>query len=249
MKLNQKLDNILLDGENFILIGGPPCRYSLAGIKNVRKGNQLKVSTKNTSIADIQTKLTKEFYQDKRHTLYKEYLKIICRYQPAIFVMENVKGMGSARSGPSEKAGSIFSNIIHGLRNPFDAVKVRTRSNQKPKGYKLYSIQEVEKDLFSEDEILKPEDCLVKSEQFGIQRDIDHNNWCKIRPSTIPRKLKPSNSTKTVRDAIGTMPKIRSGLSKEPDSCALWQEVIIEQVKRLIGQTPFDHQLKTQLLE
>ena len=41
------------------------------------------------------------------------------------------------------------------------------------------------------------------------------------------------------------MPKIRSGLSKEPDSCALWQEVIIEQVKEaLIGQTPFDHQLK-----
>ena len=115
-------------------------------------GNRLN-NDGSLSSEELQAKLSNEFYSDKRHTLYKEYLKIICRYQPSVFVMENVRGMGSARSGPSAKSGSVFSNIIHGLKNPYKAVKIKTRSNGMPKGYRLYSIVGTDRDLFAEDEI------------------------------------------------------------------------------------------------
>ncbi len=61
-----------------IVIGGPPCQaYSLAGRSKMSK--------------------KEGFDKDPRHTLYKEYLKIIADVKPAVFVMENVKGILSSK--------------------------------------------------------------------------------------------------------------------------------------------------------
>jgi len=38
-----------------------------------------------------------DFEKDERHSLYREYLKIIADHQPPVFVFENVKGLLSAR--------------------------------------------------------------------------------------------------------------------------------------------------------
>ncbi|WP_298866653.1 DNA cytosine methyltransferase [uncultured Gimesia sp.] len=81
----------------WVLIGGPPCQaYSLAGrVRN--KG------IKNYRIED-----------DQRSTLYLEYLRIIAEHRPAIFVMENVKGMLSA----THENQKLFQKILADLSHP-----------------------------------------------------------------------------------------------------------------------------------
>lgn len=65
----------LAGAKDWVLIGGPPCQaYSLAGRARMRGSNP------------------KEFEADKRHFLYREYLRIIKEFSPSVFVMENVKG-------------------------------------------------------------------------------------------------------------------------------------------------------------
>ena len=69
----------------WILVGGPPCQaYSVVG----RARNQ---AIKGYSFED-----------DARRDLYKHYLRVIADHWPAIFVMENVKGLLSfqAARGP-----------------------------------------------------------------------------------------------------------------------------------------------------
>ena len=73
------IDTALGNQKNWVLIGGPPCQaYSLAGRSRLR----------GKSPKDLQA-----FERDKRHFLYTEYLRIIQRFEPSVFVMENVKGM------------------------------------------------------------------------------------------------------------------------------------------------------------
>jgi DNA (cytosine-5)-methyltransferase 1 len=76
---------------DWVLIGGPPCQaYSLAGRSRLRGKDR------------------KKFEADAKHFLYIEYLRIIQRFAPAVFVMENVKGMLN-----STNAGKrIFEQII-----------------------------------------------------------------------------------------------------------------------------------------
>ena len=116
IKLYQKMDKALGESQDFILIGGPPCQaYSLAGRSRMLGLGNLKDAKDHHNKARLQQTLSEEFYRDKRHTLYKEYLNIIKIYKPSIFVMENVKGLGSAKSGSAASAGSVFNNICHGL--------------------------------------------------------------------------------------------------------------------------------------
>ena len=57
--------------KKWVLIGGPPCQaYSLIGRNRM----------KNDSF--------RNFEQDERHFLYKEYLRIIHKFKPPIFIME-----------------------------------------------------------------------------------------------------------------------------------------------------------------
>ena len=64
--------------KKWVLVGGPPCQaYSLVG--RSRRAHD------------------PEFEQDEKHFLYKEYLKIIIDHHPPVFVMENVKGLLSAK--------------------------------------------------------------------------------------------------------------------------------------------------------
>ena len=79
------------------LIGGPPCQaYSLAG------------RSRNKGIKGYRIEA------DHRSALYREYLKVIDRFSPAVFVMENVKGLLSAK----HNGESIFDKIREDLANP-----------------------------------------------------------------------------------------------------------------------------------
>jgi DNA (cytosine-5)-methyltransferase 1 len=247
-KLNELLDRKLKGRDDFILIGGPPCQaYSLAG-RSRMLGIGNKVSeTDMRSDLEVKAKLASKFYKDKRHTLYLEYLNILCRYQPTMFVMENVKGMGSAKSGVGEKLGSVFENICFGLRNPFKAMNVRTKSGNIPKGYKLYSLSSDALEMLPQSEIQSHVECIIRSENYGIPQSRHRMIIVGVRENVdlIPDRLSLSKTKPTVREAIGDMPKLRSGLSKELDTFESWQNAIIHQVKEaLIGHTDFDTLIK-----
>jgi DNA (cytosine-5)-methyltransferase 1 len=57
--------------------------------------------------------------EDRKQTLYREYLQIIADHWPAVFVMENVKGLLSAKL----KDQRIFDRIIEDLRDPAESVR------------------------------------------------------------------------------------------------------------------------------
>ena len=82
-RLNERIETALGSANNWVLIGGPPCQaYSLIG--------RVKIKNENA-------KKNKDFEKDRRHFLYREYLKIISDHRPPIFVMENVPGLISSK--------------------------------------------------------------------------------------------------------------------------------------------------------
>jgi len=91
-----------LDGNGeFILLGGPPCQaYSVMG-RSRNRGNPKYKAT-----------------EDKRQRLYVEYLQVLADHHPAVFIMENVKGLLSA----TLENQRIFERILDDLRSPCEAV-------------------------------------------------------------------------------------------------------------------------------
>ena len=124
-----------------ILIGGPPCQaYSLAG-RSRNAGNKNYVPK-----------------EDHRHFLYKEYLQVLSIAKPDVFVMENVRGILTAKV----ENQLIFPQILKDLQNPSEI----TGSKACP-SYKIYSLVEKTEEG---DNSTTPDklNYLIKSEEFGI---------------------------------------------------------------------------------
>lgn len=147
------------------------------------------------------------FEDDHKHFLFKEYLHIIREFKPSVFVMENVKGMLSS----TNRGRKIFELLQHDLENFEGGLS-----------YKLHSMV-VEPDIFG----LRPEDFLIKSEDFGIPQKRHRVIIVGVRSDLgdlRPRKLRKVPET-TVRDAIATLPKLRSGVSRGQDPTGeLWNQ-------------------------
>ncbi|MBB2951575.1 DNA cytosine methyltransferase [Sphingobacterium sp. JUb56] len=193
-RIDERISDALNNERNWVLIGGPPCQaYSLVGR-----------SRRQETILD-ETK-------DKRVGLYKEYLRIIAVHKPAIFVMENVKGLLSAKT----EDNSIFSNILSDLQDPtkpfVDEIEIdRVR-------YHIYSLSSLpnEYDLITGEPYFKPQDFLIKSENYGVPQKRHRVILLGIRDdiNVIPNILERS-PLETVRNVINNLPKLRSGLTRE----------------------------------
>jgi len=156
-----------LENQPWVLIGGPPCQaYSNAGRSRVGGINP----------------------EDNRVYLYREYLRIIDIHRPSVFVMENVKGLLSAKVN-DEKV--------------FDWIK---KDLELKGAYKIFSfVKNVEEDS----------DFLIKAEKYGIPQkrhrvillgvrtDIKHPNVYLSPTKKVPLKK-----------IIGNLPPIRSGLGR-----------------------------------
>lgn len=180
-----------LKGEkNWVLIGGPPCQaYSVVG----RSRRQWKEN------------LDKE---DVRVHLYKEYLRIIAKHSPAIFVMENVKGLLSSKIDGVK----IFDFIKRDLSNPaivFNDAKFK---------YKIYSLTTNPVGFDPDGQPLYNSDLdfLIRSEEYGIPQKRHRVILLGIREDikVLPDILEKSSNPVTLKDVIGDLPKIRSGINR-----------------------------------
>lgn len=213
-KLDRRLDEILGDKtDNLVVIGGPPCQaYSLAG------------RSRNAGIADYSPE------KDKRHFLFKEYIRILDKVRPKAFIMENVKGILSS----SVSGGRIFELIRRDLANAAGA-----------NSYRLFSLSpEPEKSGY-----------LLRAEEHGVPQarhriiilGLRHDVVANLDEGVIglPRALEEV----TVEEAIGDLPELRSGLSRGEDSFARWKDAAAGAFLAAADASPEHSALRGRLLQ
>ncbi|KAF0811949.1 Modification methylase HaeIII [Andreprevotia sp. IGB-42] len=200
---NEELDSVLVNhldvSKPWVLIGGPPCQaYSVVGRSRNRGNSDYKPE------------------EDHRHFLYREYLRIIQRYRPSIFIMENVRGILTAKVADRQ----IFHEILVDLANPDAALGVESGLP----GYTIHSL--VADATFTQG--MNPEDIdssqfVICSEQYGIPQTRHRVILLGIRDDVRAKVgLLDLAQAPTVKHLIGTLPKLRSTLSKQADSDSNW---------------------------
>jgi DNA (cytosine-5)-methyltransferase 1 len=211
-ELNARLDAIRSESDgNTVLIGGPPCQaYSLVG------------RARNQGIKDYKAE------NDEKHFLYKEYIRILDRLQPAAFVMENVKGM-------------LSSSIDGGKNRIFDQV-LRDLRGEDPQGERLGATQYrlIALDPRSRRQLdftrfePRASDFVVRAEDFGVPQ-ARHRvivvglraDFAKDLSDSSLADLMVRHSLKaTVGQVLDGMPKLRSGLSRSIDGAREWREAV-----------------------
>ena len=190
IEFDRRIRSAIGGAEEWVLIGGPPCQaYSLAG--RARRTNDL------------------DFESDEKHFLYREYLRVIKKHAPPVFVMENVKGLLSSNHGGI----SMFGRILEDLSNPMKGLKYEIRSLVRP----------------DDQSDLSPDDYVIESEKYGVPQTRHRVILLGVRSDISNRRslrLKPSESRASVEDAIADLPRIRSGLSRGTDSKRAWLSAV-----------------------
>ena len=203
--VDKRINEALAGSAKWLLIGGPPCQaYSLVGRSRVIGGEGIK-----------------KYEEDPRHRLYLHYLRILAVHQPPIFVMENVKGLLSARVNKE----SIFDRILADLRSPWAAITFdQINATRRDVQYNLASLVVSNDDPLDD---LKPKDFVVCTENFGIPQARHRIIIIGIRSDLAgkPDLLSPEMSP-SVEEVIGDLPRVRSGLSKEPDDTEAWRNAV-----------------------
>lgn len=188
-----------------IVIGGPPCQaYSLVG-RARNKGNKDYVAE-----------------DDQRHFLYKEYLKVLDLVQPDIFVMENVKGILTAKIAGE----SIFEKIREDLTCPARAIG----STRIEVEYELLPFAHRLEDR-NPSGSFQNKDFVIRAEEFGIPQARHRVILLGVRKNLLPKVLKGellanwrTSSHVTVGQILKELPRLRSGLSRtKPNTYDAWR--------------------------
>lgn len=186
--------------DDWVLIGGPPCQaYSLAG-RSRRKHDE-------------------EFENDHKHFLYKEYLHIIEKFRPAVFVMENVKGLLSS----TNKGDQTFDRILQDLSEPSPGIRYEIRS---------LVVDEPA-------DTLEPKDFVIRAEDYGIPQKRHRVILLGVRADALPRTSRAfldRKPTVTLEDAIGDLPKVRSRISPAAEDSARAWAILEHEVTAILGQ-------------
>ena len=186
--VDERIRKSINSSNNWVLIGGPPCQaYSLAGRSRVGGIDKT----------------------DQRVYLYRQYLRIIAKFHPSVFVMENVKGLLSAKV---EKQ-SVFNWIKEDLSNP-----AKLFSELDSPKYKVYSLSTLPESYNHEGYPVytKDSDFLIKSEKYGIPQKRHRVILLGIREdiNLKPDVLQDRDSMIDLESIIGDLPKLRSGLNR-----------------------------------
>lgn len=189
-----------------IVIGGPPCQaYSLVG------------RARNKGIKGYVAE------DDQRHFLYKEYLKVLDLVQPDIFVMENVKGILTAKVNGE----SIFQKIREDLVCPARALG----SNRDEVEYELLPFAHP-LEYHSLYGSYQNKDFVIRAEEFGIPQARHRVILLGIRKDLLPRELsgellsdwRRDDNPITTGQVLNNLPRLRSGLSRtKPNGFQEWK--------------------------
>jgi DNA (cytosine-5)-methyltransferase 1 len=95
-EINIKIEKVIKKSKVDVLVGGPPCQ-SFSTVGRAQDPNSMK--------------------DDPRNYLFQNYLSILEKYMPKVFVFENVSGLLSAK--PNGKL--IFPQIIKEMSRHYDA--------------------------------------------------------------------------------------------------------------------------------
>jgi len=194
--------NAIGNAAPWILIGGPPCQaYSLAGRSRMRGADP------------------KAFEEDKRHLLYKEYLRIIRDFGPTVFVMENVKGILSSTHGGSR----IFEQIVSDLSNPGNGLNYEIRSFA----------------TGGRGTVTSHRDFVLEAEKFGVPQTRHRVILFGVRSDLANYEhrslLANPDHSNTVANALSGLPELRSRISREIDSPIAWLSALKEAPRLLKG--------------
>lgn len=207
--VDEKIKRSLNGNRNWLLIGGPPCQaYSIVG----RSRRQEKVLDEK---------------KDERVGLYKQYLRILAVHNPAVFVMENVKGLLSAKTAQSP----IFSKIMNDLADPVRAYLSEYRSNGiklSCPGYKIFSLVAAPTafDLHGKP-VYSHKDFLIHCENYGVPQTRHRVILLGIRNDIthVPTVLEETIGI-PVSSVLSGLPKLRSALTKSEDNGENWKAAI-----------------------
>ena len=206
--------------DDLILIGGPPCQaYSLVG------------RSRQKNVKGFRTK------GDTKHFLYKQYLGILAEFSPAVFIMENVKGILTSKVGNNE----MFSAIMRDLSNPTAALSLSTNSGKRSERYVLLPIhveagQERTFDLVAEN----PAGFIVRSEHHGVAQARHRVIIMGVREDLMHRRvanihgLDAHAEKVSIEMALAGLPKLRSGLSRQQDDAQLWLKAMLSERDRVV---------------
>ncbi|MCG6373526.1 DNA cytosine methyltransferase [Vibrio fluvialis] len=190
-----------------VVIGGPPCQaYSLAG------------RSRNAGIENYRAE------EDHRNFLYLEYLQVLAIAQPEVFVMENVKGILSAKVNDNP----MFPQILKDLREPSAVTNIPCE------GYRIYSLVTPAENVHVP-EYKNPSDYLIRSEEYGVPQARHRVILLGVRNdiNSVPRTLQPHTEEVTVKQVLSDLPMLRSGFSKRKDTAVDWQRIVSKNGEKL----------------
>lgn len=206
--VDRAIDRIRQEHEETVLIGGPPCQaYSLVG------------RARQKGIRGYRPE------DDHRHFLFREYIRVLDRLQPAVFVMENVKGILSS----SVQSRRIFEMLMEDLSSLGGDAEGR---------YVLHAIAADDGILTLEREP-KPSDFIVRAEDHGVPQARHRVIIVGIRADIAGRAVhsrvdRSGRSRVTVDEVIASLPRLRSGLTPaRADSDDAWRSTVLSASRAL----------------
>lgn len=241
--LHSRIAEAIGPTKDWVLLGGPPCQaYSVIGRSRMtglgsRAFEDENRESRAANAEELKQRRIEAFLKDHRHTLYREYLKIVAIHQPAMFVMENVRGILSSKiqvgtnNDGSFRYEEALGRIRRDLENPWKAVvgdpeypKLKSYASKHRHTYSVRSFVsngDVVGDLSHKDFLIRCEEYGVPQARhrvilFGVRDDVDIDHQI----------LRPALNRVPTHSVIGDLPALRSRRSKGRDSSDEWQKAI-----------------------
>lgn len=197
-----------LDGRgDFVLLGGPPCQaYSIMGRSRNRGNPDYDASA------------------DQRQRLYVEYLQVLADHHPAVFVMENVKGVLSA----TLENERIFERILDDLRSPCEAILREGRALRDGRRTTRYRIVGLVQAPNGDSSDLRR--FVIQMEKHGIPQGRHRAIVIGLREDlgAVDIDLLAEVEEVPARKVLCGLPAVRSGLSRETDGLTEWKKRVAD---------------------
>lgn len=249
IELHDRIGEAIRGHDLWCLLGGPPCQaYSVVGrSRRMGVGEGIRQSGNDELQKAERERKAEEFYKDDKHTLYREYLKIVAVHQPPFFVMENVKGILSSRL---DDGSYVFDKILKDLADPWQAIADEDLPNEalarftpdRQFGYAIHSFVALPDEVSGD---YRKVDYLIQSEDYGVPQERHRVILLGIRDdlNLVPTPLEKAEGKTTLAEVIGDLPALRSGRSgrrkhkvrtEKTDTAAAWIEAVKSETGRII---------------